>query len=156
MILLSRSSLNNLFVIALSAGFVFNSFFNKSANAAEQFYFSSTCLSNITTSENCNISFHRRSLTARFLDGRNINIPYIDIVTWNYTDSTRTRIDFELARNIGILGLLFKRAIHRYVFSIAYVDGYGDKHSLVINFSDSQYILPVKSVLTEYLKDKKI
>jgi hypothetical protein len=156
MMLLSRSTLHKLFVLALSAGFAFNIFFDKPANAAEQFYFSSTCLSDITTSENCNISFHRRSLTARFLDGRSINIPYVDIITWNYTDSTRTRIDYELARNIGIVGLLFKRAIHRHVFSIAYVDGYGDKHSLVINFSDSQFILPVKSVLAEYLKHKEI
>jgi hypothetical protein len=128
----------------------------KTVSAADQFYFSSTCLSDITTSDACNISFHRRSLSARFLDGRNVNIPYDSVQTWNYTDSTRKRIDYELARKIGIIGLLFQRAVHRHVFSLSYIDGFGDKHSLVINFSDTQYVLPVKSILSEYLGSKEV
>ena len=49
-------------------------------------------------------------------------------------------MDTELARRIGIIGLLFKKVAHRHIFSINYTDNFGDAQSLIVNFSDSQYV----------------
>ena len=48
-------------------------------------------------------------------------------------------MDTELAARIGIIGLLFKKVVHRHVFSINYQDNFGDKQ-FIVNFSDSQYV----------------
>lgn len=127
-----------------------------SSLSAEQFYFSATCLSEITLSDACNVSFHSQSLAVRFLDGRNVRIPYDSILRWNYTDATRTRMDYELASQIGLIGLLFRRVTHKHVFSITYLDGFGDKQSLILNFADTQYVLPLKSLFSEYAPGKEI
>jgi hypothetical protein len=88
-------------------------------------------------------------MSVRFTNGRNAKIKYDDIIAWNYTDSTKLKIDTELAARIGIIGLLFKKAVHRHVFSISYRDGFGDKKSVILNFSDTQYVLPVRAALEE-------
>jgi hypothetical protein len=113
----------------------------------QQFYFSANCVSQIQLEEQCNINLMRRSLIAKFDRGTATNVKYSNIDAWNYTDSSKTKIDTELAARIGIIGLLFKKAVHRHVFSINYTDDFGDRQSLVINFSDSQYALPMLSAL---------
>jgi len=118
-------------------------------NAVDQFYYSINCVSEITLEEPCNVSFMNKSMSVRFTNGRNTKIKYDDIIAWNYTDSTKLKIDTELAARIGIIGLLFKRAVHRHVFSISYRDGFGDKKSVILNFSDTQYVLPVRAALEE-------
>jgi hypothetical protein len=95
-------------------------------------------------------------MSARFTSGMNTKVKYDEITAWNYTDSTKLKIDLELASRIGLIGLLFKKAVHRYVFSISYRDGFGDKKSLILNFSDSQYVLPVKSALSDYAGNKEV
>ena len=92
-----------------------------SANAAQsqQFYFNANCVSQIELEEQCNLSFMRRSMSARFNTGRATKIKYSNIQAWNYTDSTKLKMDTELAARIGIIGLLFKKAVHRHVFSDA-------------------------------------
>jgi hypothetical protein len=120
------------------------------SNAADQFYYSINCISEITLEEPCNVSFMNKSMSIRFTNGRNTKIKYDEILAWNYTDSTKLKIDTELAARIGIIGLLFKKAVHRHVFSISYRDGFGDKKSVILNFSDTQYVLPVRAALEEH------
>lgn len=124
--------------------------------AADQFYLSATCLSEVASNDGCNITFHRKSLAVRFYDGRSMRLPYESILKWNYTDSTQTKMDLGLASRIGVLGLLFKKVIHKHVFSISYLDGFGDKQSLVLNFSDTQFALPMRSLLEEYAPGKQV
>jgi hypothetical protein len=113
----------------------------------QQFYFSANCVSQIQLEEQCNINLMRQSLIAKFDRGTATNVKYANIDAWNYTDSSKAKIDTELAARIGIIGLLFKKAVHRHVFSINYKDDFGDRQSLIINFSDSQYALPMLSAL---------
>lgn len=121
----------------------------KQAAAVDQFYYSINCISEIALEEPCNVSFMNKSMSIRFGDGRSSKIKYDEIIAWNYTDSSKLKIDTELASRIGIIGLLFKKAVHRHVFSISYSDGFGDKKSVILNFSDTQYVLPVKAALSE-------
>ena len=121
----------------------------KPSHAGDQFYYSINCVSEITLEEPCNVSFLRKSMNIRFINGRSTQIKYADIKAWNYTDSSKSKIDLELASRIGILGLLFKKAVHRHVFSISYEDGFGDKKSVIMNFSDTQFVLPVKAALED-------
>jgi len=93
------------------------------------------------------VSFMRRSMSARFDTGRATKIKYSNIRAWNYTDSTKLKMDTELAARIGIIGLLFKKAVHRHVFSINYRDDFGDKQNMIVNFSDSQYVNPMLAAL---------
>ena len=122
---------------------------NNPALAVDQFYYSINCISEITLEEPCNVSFMNKSMSIRFTDGRSTKIKYDEITAWNYTDSSKLKIDIELAARIGIIGLLFKKAVHRHIFSISYRDGFGDKKSVILNFSDTQYVLPVKAALGE-------
>ena len=114
---------------------------------SQQFYLNANCISQIQMEETCNISFMRRSLSARFTRGTATRIDYNNINAWNYTDSSKLKMDTELAARIGIIGLLFKKVVHRHVFSINYKDNFGDKHSLIVNFSDSQYVNPMLAAL---------
>ena len=114
---------------------------------SQQFYFNANCVSQIELEEQCNVSFMRRSMSARFDTGRATKIKYSNIRAWNYTDSTKLKMDTELAARIGIIGLLFKKAVHRHVFGINYRDDFGDKQSMIVNFSDSQYVNPMLAAL---------
>jgi hypothetical protein len=124
--------------------------------ASDQFYYNISCVSEVALEEACNVSFMNKSMSVRFTSGMSTKIKYDEITFWNYTDSSKLKIDLELAARIGIIGLLFKKAVHRHVFSISYRDGFGDKKSLILNFSDSQYVLPVKSALGNYAGNKEI
>jgi hypothetical protein len=86
-------------------------------------------------------------MSARFDRGTASRIKYQNIMAWNYTDSSKLKMDTELAARIGIIGLLFKKVAHRHVFSINYKDSFGDKQSLIVNFSDSQYVNPMLAAL---------
>lgn len=114
---------------------------------AQQFYFNANCVSQIELEEQCNVSFMRKSMSARFDTGRATKVKYSNIRAWNYTDSTKLKMDTELAARIGIIGLLFKKAVHRHVFSLNYRDDFGDKQNLIVNFSDSQYVNPMLAAL---------
>ncbi len=123
---------------------------------SQQFYFDANCVSKIELEEQCNLSFMRRSMNARFDRGTSTNIKYSNINAWNYTDSSKLKMDTDLAARIGIIGLLFKKVDHRHIFSINYNDDFGDKQSLVVNFSDSQYVNPMLSALRRKSGDKEI
>ena len=123
---------------------------------AQQFYLNANCISQIQMEETCNISFMRRSLSARFTRGTSTRINYENIKAWNYTDSSKLKMDTELASRIGIIGLLFKKVVHRHVFSINYKDNFGDKQSLIVNFSDSQYVNPMLSALRRRNAEEEI
>ena len=114
---------------------------------SQQFYFNANCVSEIELEEMCNVSFMKRSMSARFDRGTASRIKYQNIIAWNYTDSSKLKMDTELAARIGIIGLLFKKVAHRHVFSINYKDSFGDKQSLIVNFSDSQYVNPMLAAL---------
>ena len=120
---------------------------NANVAQSQQFYFNANCVSQIEIEEQCNVSFMRRSMSARFDTGRATKIKYSNIQAWNYTDSTKLKMDTELAARIGIIGLLFKKAVHRHVFSINYRDDFGDKQNMIVNFSDSQYVNPMLAAL---------
>ena len=104
----------------------------------------------------CNVSFMRKSLSARFNRGTASKVKYSQINAWNYTDSSKLKMDTELAARIGIIGLLFKKVVHRHVFSINYSDDFGDKKSLVVNFSDSQYVNPMLGALRNSAGEKEV
>lgn len=123
---------------------------------AQQFYFSANCVSEIALEEMCNVSFMRKSLSARFNRGTASKVKYSQINAWNYTDSSKLKMDTELAARIGIIGLLFKKVVHRHVFSINYSDDFGDKKSLVVNFSDSQYVNPMLGALRNSAGEKEV
>lgn len=146
---------NGIAVVTINA-VTFNDLFVRKAFASDQFYYNISCLSEISLEEACNVSFMKKSMSARFSSGINTKVTYDEIIAWNYTDSTKLKIDLELAARIGLIGLLFKKAVHRHMFSITYRDGFGDKKSLILNFSDSQYVLPVKSALGDYAGSKEV
>ena len=85
---------------------------------SQQFYFNANCISEIELEEMCNVSFMKRSMSARFDRGTASRIKYQNILAWNYTDSSKLKMDTELAARIGMIGLLFKKVVHRHVFSI--------------------------------------
>jgi hypothetical protein len=150
------SFLANSIVIVMTTIPVLNVGLGQKLAASDQFYYNINCLSEISLEETCNVSFMKKSMSARFTSGINTKVKYDEIIAWNYTDSTKLKIDLELAARIGLIGLLFKKAVHRHVFSISYRDGFGDKKSLILNFSDSQYVLPVKSALSDYAGSKEV
>ncbi|WP_136975470.1 hypothetical protein [Synechococcus sp. N26] len=123
---------------------------------SQQFYLNANCISQIQMEETCNISFMRRSLSARFTRGTATRINYNKINAWNYTDSSKLKMDTELAARIGIIGLLFKKVVHRHVFSINYRDNFGDKQSLIVNFNDSQYVNPMLAALRRNNAEEEI
>ena len=123
---------------------------------SQQFYFNANCVSEIELEEMCNVSFMKRSMSARFDRGTASRIKYQNILAWNYTDSSKLKMDTELAARIGIIGLLFKKVVHRHIFSINYKDSFGDKNSLIVNFSDSQYVNPMLAALRRKSQDQEI
>ena len=123
---------------------------------AQQFYFQANCVSQIDLEEQCNVTFMRQSLSARFDRGTANNIKYDSITAWNYTDSSKLKIDNELAARIGIIGFLFKKVVHRNVFSIVYNDSFGEKQSFIVNFKDSQYVNPMLGALRREATSKEI
>ena len=123
---------------------------------AQQFYLNANCISQIQMEETCNISFLRRSVSARFTRGTATRIDYNKINAWNYTDSSKLKMDTELAARIGIIGLLFKKVVHWHVFSINYKDSFGDRQSLIVNFSDSQYVNPMLAALRRNNAEEEI
>jgi len=123
---------------------------------AQQFYLNANCISQIQMEETCNITFMRRSVSARFTRGTATRIDYNKINAWNYTDSSKLKMDTELAARIGIIGLLFKKVVHRHVFSINYKDSFGDRQSLIVNFSDSQYVNPMLAALRRNNAEEEI
>ena len=67
---------------------------------SQQFYFDANCVSKIELEEQCNLSFMRRSMNARFDRGTSTNIKYSNINAWNYTDSSKLKMDTDLAEEL--------------------------------------------------------
>ena len=148
--------LRNAIALVMTTMVIINDGLTQKVFASDQFYYNINCISEVSLEETCNVSFMNKSMSVRFTSGMNTKVKYDEIIAWNYTDSTKLKIDLELAARIGLIGLLFKKAVHRHVFSISYKDGFGDKKSLILNFSDSQYVLPVKAALSDYAGNREV
>jgi hypothetical protein len=113
------------------------------------------CLSDIKSKDLCNVSFYKRFLKANFVrTGRSVKVDYSNIVHWNYSDSSLRKRDWGLASRIGLLGLLFTKVEHMHVISIVYNDEFGDRQSLILDFDQNQYVLPIKAALSDYSEVK--
>lgn len=118
-----------------------------SVNAADEFT-DLQCLSDIKTKDLCNASFYKNFLKLNFVrTGRSVKIEYRNIVNWNYSDSSLRKRDWQLASRIGILGLLFSKVEHEHVFTIVYLDEFGDRQVALLDFDDYQYVAPMKAAL---------
>ena len=118
-----------------------------SATRAITAFFNANCVSRIELEEQRNARFMRRSISATFDTGRANKIKHENTRAWNYTDSTKLKMDTELAARMGIIGLLYKKAVHHHVFSINHRDDFGDKQNMIVNFSDSQHVNPMLAAL---------
>ena len=118
--------------------------------AAEEFI-DLQCLFDVKSKFPCNVSFFKRWLKMYFpRTGRTSEkIKYGDIIHWNYTDSSLKKPDVNLARRIGIIGLLFKKVEHQHVFTIVYRDDFGDRQVAILDFDDKQFVMPIKSALAD-------
>ncbi len=123
-------------------------------NAAEEFI-DLKCLSDVKTKYPCNVSFYNKFMKLNFpITGRTNKIRYKNIYHWNYSDSSLRKMDSDLARRIGIFGLLFTKVEHKHVFSIVYKDEYGDRKVALLDFDQKQYVLPMKSALSDITEIK--
>ena len=60
----------------------------------------------------------------------------------------------ELASRIGIIGLLFTKVEHQHVFTIVYRDEYGDRKVAILDFDNKEFVLPIKSALSDLTEIK--
>jgi len=119
------------------------------AFAAEEFT-DLLCLSDIKSKDLCNVSFYGRFMKVNFVrTGRSVKVNYSDIIHWNYSDASLRKRDWGLASRIGILGLLFTKVEHVHVFTIVYKDEFGDRNTVLLDFDNKEYVLPMKSALSE-------
>ena len=109
------------------------------------------CMFDVQSRFPCNVSFMRSGFKIYFpRTGRTSEkIRYSDIIHWNYTDSSLKKPDMDLARRIGIIGLLFKKVEHQHVFTIVYRDNFGDRQRAILDFDDKQFVMPIKSALSD-------
>lgn len=115
--------------------------------AAEEFT-DLQCLSDIKSKDLCNASFYNSFLKLNFVrTGRSVKIDYRNIINWNYSDSSLRKRDWQLASRIGILGLLFTKVEHEHLFTIVYLDEFGDRQVALLDFDDFQYVAPMKKAL---------
>jgi len=120
-----------------------------SAKAAEEFT-DLLCLSDIKSKDLCNVSFYNKFMKVNFVrTGRSVKVNYKDIIHWNYSDSSLRKRDWGLASRIGILGLLFTKVEHIHVFTIVYRDEFGDRNTVLLDFDNKEYVLPMKAALGE-------
>ena len=121
-----------------------------SAHAAEEFR-DLYCLFDVNQKFPCNASFFRRWLKFYFpRTGRTSEkIFYRDIIHWNYSDASLIKRDYDLARRVGVIGLLFKKVEHMHVFTIVYEDNFGDRRVAILDFDDKQYVQPMKALLSD-------
>jgi hypothetical protein len=76
-----------------------------------------------------------------------VKIDYRNIVKWNYSDSSLRKRDWRLAERIGILGLFFTKVEHEHVFTIVYLDEFGDRQVALLDFDEYQYVAPMRAAL---------
>ena len=124
------------------------------AYAAEEFT-DLQCLADIKSKDLCNVSFYGKFLKVNFVrTGRSVKINYADILHWNYSDSSLRKRDWGLASRIGILGLLFTKVEHMHVFTIVYKDEFGDRNTVLLDFDNKEYVLPMRAALSETIEVK--
>ena len=125
-------------------------FFQIPAQSAEEFR-DLQCLFDVKQKFPCNASFFRKWLKLYFpRTGRTSEkIFYQSIIHWNYSDSSLIKSDYDLARRIGVIGLLFKKVEHMHVFTIVYEDNFGDRRVAILDFDDKQYVQPMKALLRD-------
>lgn len=139
------NTLSRLAMVFLMAGLLLYS--PLSVKAADEFT-DLQCLSDIKTKDLCNVSFYRNFLKLNFVrTGRSVKIDYRNIVNWNYSDSSLRKRDWQLASRIGILGLFFTKVEHEHVFTIVYLDEFGDRQVALLDFDEYQYVAPMKTAL---------
>lgn len=119
-------------------------------SSASQEFTDLYCLADIQAKDLCNVSFYSSFMSIRFIrSARSIRIKYSDILEWMYADASLKKVDFDLSGQVGIIGLLFKKVEHNYIFSINYLDEFSDRHNLSLSFDDKQYVLPMISILPD-------
>jgi len=142
-----KQTLSKLFLIIL----IFTPF---EVKAAEEFI-DLQCLSDIKTKYPCNVSFYRKFMKLNYpRSGRSNKVRYENIMHWNYSDSSLRKRDMELASRIGIIGLLFTKVEHQHVFTIVYRDEYGDRKVAILDFDNKEFVLPIKSALSDLTEIK--
>lgn len=123
--------------------------FRNRALSAEEFT-DLVCLTDIKTKDICNVSFYKKFIKINFpRQSRSVKINNSMIQYWNYSDSSLRKRDWGLAGRIGIIGLLFTKVEQNHVFTIIYNDEFGDRQSALLTFDDKQYVLPMKSALSD-------
>ena len=126
----------------------------KAVKAAEEFT-DLLCLSDIKSKDLCNVSFYNKFMKVNFVrTGRSVKVNYRDIIHWNYSDSSLRKRDWGLAARIGILGLLFTKVEHMHVFTVVYKDEFGDRNTVLLDFDNKEYVLPMKAALGEAVEIK--
>ena len=137
-------------LLGTSFAFAAPMLYQNSAHAAEEFR-DLYCLFDVNQKFPCNASFFRRWLKFYFpRTGRTSEkIFYRDIIHWNYSDASLIKRDYDLARRIGVIGLLFKKVEHMHVFTIVYEDNFGDRRVAILDFDDKQYVQPMKALLSD-------
>jgi hypothetical protein len=55
-----------------------------------------------------------------------------------------------------VIGTLFRRAQHQFIFAINYDSGFGDNEVLLLNFADKKYIEPVMAQLRKHASNAEI
>lgn len=119
-----------------------------------QFYFALKCLSQIEDQDTCNATFLNKSINIRFSNGRNVSVRYDSIKAWKYTEKKSYRLNEEMVLGFGgptglVIGALFRKAQHQFIFTIVYDAGFGDEEIVLLNFSDEKYVKPVFDQLRE-------
>jgi hypothetical protein len=128
--------------------------------STSQFYFSLNCLSQIEDQDSCNATFLNKSINVRFTNGRTTRVRYDAIKSWSFLEKRSSRLNEEMVIGFGpaglVVGTLFRRAQHQFIFAINYDSGFGDNEVLFLNFSDKKYIEPVMAQLRENAPNAEI
>jgi hypothetical protein len=108
--------------------------FPEAGKAAEE-YNNLTCVIDLKTEQPCNIAIHKRSLVAKFANGRAYIVKINRITDWNYSNQSKTK------------GFIFNWVKHRHVFGISFKDADGEGQTMAVAFNDSQYVQPFQMFL---------
>ncbi len=108
--------------------------FSETGKTAEE-YNNLTCVIDLKTEQPCNIAIHKRSLVAKFANGRAYIVKINRITDWNYSNQSK------------IKGFIFNWVKHRHVFGISFKDADGEGQTMAVAFNDSQYVQPFQMFL---------
>lgn len=89
-----------------------------------------TCVVELKTEQQCNISIHKRAMIIKFPNGRTNRVRLSKIRRWAYTNQSELK------------GFIFTWVKHRHVFGISFKNIDGDTEQMAVAFDDSQYVQP--------------